>query len=168
MAAGCWWGQGTPCAKPSSPGKWVRPWQIEDTLWQQHCVYDVARLWQNMATMFLKSEDVQKHLLCPLQMLCVWQDELILGKCDHISTVAATTCPRFARPLCCIANDHPHPVVNFIGSWSLATTMCTEAKWSELQKSQLSFWKTSYQHLMTQTGSWVSKCYLKSGVTWKN
>ena len=41
------------------------------------------------------SEDFQKHLLCPEQMLRVWQNERTFGKHDHVSSLPQL-CPRFA------------------------------------------------------------------------
>ena len=45
------------------------------------------------------SEDFHKHFLCPSQMLRPLRNESTLGKHDHVSSVAATMCLRFAKAL---------------------------------------------------------------------
>ena len=66
---------------------------------------EVARPWQNVATllraartqeMFLK---IFRNIFCVRhEMLHKWQNESTFGKHDHVSNVAATMCPRFAGP----------------------------------------------------------------------
>ena len=69
--------------------------------------YDVARPWQNVATLLHAtltqrnvSEDLEKHFLCPHKCCARGKtSQHYFGKHDHVSNVAATMCPCFAEAL---------------------------------------------------------------------